>query len=79
MTITCISLIAQLVKKPLAIRETLSWKIPWRRERLPTPVSWTGEFQGLYSRWGQKEPDRTEQLSPSRTTKFPFVTDLQVH
>ena len=24
-------------------------KIPWRRERLPIPVFWPGEFQGLYS------------------------------
>ena len=24
-------------------------KIPWRRERLPTPVFWPGEFYGLYS------------------------------
>ena len=23
-------------------------KIPWRRERLPTPVLWPGEFHGLY-------------------------------
>ena len=23
-------------------------KIAWRRERLPTPVLWTGEFHGLY-------------------------------
>ena len=22
-------------------------KIPWRRERLPTPVVWPGEFHGL--------------------------------
>ena len=22
-------------------------KIPWRRERLPTPVFWPGEFHGL--------------------------------
>ena len=21
---------------------------PWRRERLPTPVFWPGEFHGLY-------------------------------
>ena len=28
---------------------------PWRRERLPTPVSWPGEFHGLYSPWGHKE------------------------
>ena len=28
-----------------------SWvgKIPWRRERIPTPVFWPGEFQGEYS------------------------------
>ena len=24
-------------------------KIPWRRERLPTPVFWPGEFHQLYS------------------------------
>ena len=23
--------------------------IPWRRERLPTPVFWPGEFHGLYT------------------------------
>ena len=23
-------------------------KIPWRRQRLPTPVFWAGEFHGLY-------------------------------
>jgi len=35
-------------------------KIPWRRERLPTPVFWPGEFHGLYSPWGCKELDTTE-------------------
>ena len=24
-------------------------KIPWRRERLPTPLFWPGEFHGLYT------------------------------
>ena len=38
-------------------------KIPWRSERLPTPVFSSGEFHGLYSPWGHKELDRTEQLS----------------
>ena len=38
-------------------------KIPWRRERLPTPVFWPGEFHGLYSQWGHKESDTTEQIS----------------
>ena len=37
-------------------------KIPWRRERLPTPVLWPGEFHGLYGPWGHKELDMTEQL-----------------
>ena len=26
-------------------------KILWRRERLPTPVFWPGDFHGLYSPW----------------------------
>ena len=34
-----------------------------RREKLPTPVFWHGEFRGLYSLWGHKESDTTEQLS----------------
>ena len=34
-------------------------KIPWRREQLPTPVFWPGEFYGQrilagYSPWGHK-------------------------
>ena len=40
-------------------------KISWRRERLPTPVFWPGEFHGLYSPWGHKESDTTEGLSLS--------------
>ena len=40
-------------------------KIPWRRERLPIPVlAW--RIRGLYSPWGPKESDTTEQLSLSR-------------
>ena len=59
-------LVAQLVKNPPAMWETWvnPWvgKIPWRRERLPTPVFWPGEFHGLYSPWGCQELDMTEQL-----------------
>ena len=41
--------------------------IPWRREWLPIPVFWPGEFHGHkslvgYSPWGHKELDMTEQL-----------------
>ena len=61
------SLVAQLVKYPPTIRKTcvrpLVGKIPWRREWLPTPVLWPGEFHWLCSPWGHKELDTTERLS----------------
>ena len=40
----------------------ISWvrKIPWRKERLPIPVFWPGEFHGLYNPWGRKELDTIE-------------------
>ena len=60
-----VSLVAQLIKNPPAMRETWVGKIPWRRERLPTPVFWPGEVHGLYSPWGLKESDVTERLSLS--------------
>ena len=55
------SLVAQLVKNPPAMWETWVGKIPWRRERLPTPVFWPEEFHEL-SPWGCKESDTTERL-----------------
>ena len=52
------------VKNLPAMQETwvqsLDWEDPWRRERLPTPVFWSGEFHGLYNPWGPKESDMTE-------------------
>ena len=49
---------AQLVKNPPTMWETwvrsLGWEDPlWRREKLPTPVFWPGEFYGLYSPGGR--------------------------
>ena len=41
------SLVAQLVKNLPAMWEACVGKIPWRRERLPTPVFWPGQFHGL--------------------------------
>ena len=41
-------------------------KIPWRRERLSTPVFWPGEFHGLYNPRGGNESDTSEQLSLSQ-------------
>ena len=58
------SLLAQLVKNPLQCTspgcDPWVGKIPGRRERLPTPVFWPGEFHGLYSPRGCKESDMTE-------------------
>ena len=52
-------------------------KSPRRRERLPTPAFWPGEFHGQrslagYSPWGHKELDTTEWLSLTnkRMTNF---------
>ena len=47
--------------------------IPWRRERLPTPVFWPGEFHGLYSPWGRKESEMTERLSLSHSLTLLLV------
>ena len=43
-------------------------KICWRKEWLPTPVFWPGEFHGErslggYSPWGGKELDTTDQIT----------------
>ena len=65
------SLVAQTVKETACHVGDLGFdpwvgKIPWRRERLPTPVFWPGELDGLYSPWGGKESDTTERLSLSQ-------------
>ena len=51
--------------------------MPWRRERLPTPVFWPEEVHGLYRLWGRKELDTTEQLSLSFL--FTIFTELSKH
>ena len=56
---------AQLINNLPAMPETWVGKIPWRRERLPTPVFWPREFHRLYNPWSRKELDRPEQLSLS--------------
>ena len=57
------ALVAQLVKNLPVKRSQFDssvGKIPWRRNRLPTPVFWPGKLHGLYSPWGRKESDMTE-------------------
>ena len=63
------SWVVQLVKNPPAMWKTwviYPWvgKIPWRKERLPTPVFWPGEFHGLYGPWDCKEPERLSLSLP---------------
>ena len=41
----------------------LGWKDHLDKGKTTTPVFWPGEFHGLYSPWGGKEPDMTEQLT----------------
>ena len=57
----------QLVKNPLAMRETWirsqGWEDPLEKVKVTHSVFWPGEFHGLYSSWGHKESDTTEQLS----------------
>ena len=52
------SLVAPLVRIRLPCGRTgfdpWAGKIPWRKERLPTPVFWRREFHGLYSPWGSQ-------------------------
>ena len=66
------SLVAQLVKNPPALGKTwirsLGGEDPLEKEQLSTPVFWPGEFHGLYSPWGHKESDTTEQISLSLFT-----------
>ena len=63
--------VAQKLKNLPAMRETwvlsLSWKIPWRREQLPTPVFLPGELHEQGSLVGYRpwvtESDMTEWLT----------------
>ena len=81
------SRVAQLVKKCLQCGRSgfnsQVGNIPWRRERLPTPVFWPGEFQGLYGPCCHKELDTTEWLSPHFTwwnhlkTFFSITPDIK--
>ena len=50
-------------------------RYPWRRDWLPTPVFFPGEFHGQrspegYSPWGYQESDMTEQLNTQAPSLF---------
>ena len=73
------SLVAQPVKNPPAVWKPgfNPWvgKIPWRRERLPTPVSWTREFHGQYVHGVAKSQT---QLSKHQVGTFKVIVDMYV-
>ena len=52
-------------------------KIPRRREWLPTPVFWPGEFHGLCSPWVCKELHMTERVSLSLSQ--PWIGSCKAH
>ena len=54
------------------MQETWVEKIPWKGEKLPTPIFRPGEFHGLYNPWGCKESDKTEWLSLTHS-RFPYI------
>ena len=51
-----------------------AWKIPCKRDQLPTPVFCPREFHRLYSPWGDKESNMTEQLSLSLSGRKKFFS-----
>ena len=65
------SLVAQLAKNPPGFDPWVG-KIPWRRERLFTPVFWPGEFHRLYSPWSHIESEMTEWLSRGSSQRYGF-------
>ena len=71
------SLVAQLVRIHLQCRRPGSnpWvgKMPWRMERLPTPVFWPRKFHGLCIVHGVTESDMTERLPLSPTPSDVFI------
>ena len=71
------SLVAQLVKNPPAMWETwvrsLSWEGPLEKEKAIHSSILAWRIHGLYSPWGHKELDMTEQLSLSLKVMLWFV------
>ena len=53
-------------------------KDPLEKGKLPTPVFWPGEFHELYSSWGRKESDTTEQL-PLTHPELKYFSVFQGH
>ena len=66
------SLVAQMVKNLPAIWETWVQSLGWEDPREKGTATQFREFYGLYSPWGVKESDSTEQLSLSLSESQKF-------
>ena len=66
-----------MTQDPPAMWETWvrSWvgKIPWKREQLPTPVFWPGEFHGLQSMGSQRVGHNWETFTFTFHSKVPII------
>ena len=54
-------------------------KIPWRKERQPTPVLLPGESHGQeslagYSPWGHREKETAREGNSPRNSAWPFIS-----
>ena len=67
---------AQLVKNLPAMQETWVGKIPWGKEKATHFSILAWRIPWMYSPWGRKKSDTTEQLSLSLSFK---VIDLVTH
>ena len=76
------SLVAQLVKNLPTMQETWVWSLGWedleKGKAIRTPVFWPGEFHELYSSWGFKESDTTEQLSLKTSRQLSVPTSCSL-
>ena len=73
---------AQLLKNPPAMQETwvqsLSWEDPLEKGKATHSSSLAWRIHGLYSQWGRKQSDMTEQLSLHFTSLHLFSFYLAV-
>ena len=69
----------QLVKNPPAMQETWVRSLGRKDPLEKGPVFWPGVFHGLYSPWGHRESDMTEQLSLSHLTQNELIIHFQLN
>ena len=75
-------LVAQLERNPPAMWETWVWSLAWEdllKKGTGTHSSILGgEFHGIYSPWGHKESDMTEQLSGGFMAVPPLISNCLI-